>query len=105
MRIGKNKMIFDKGYLPNWTEEIFTITERIARKPPVYRLSDFNGDLIFGTFYEYELQKIIKEDDVYRVERVLRKRTRLGQREVLVKWKGYPNEFNSWINVKDIIKQ
>lgn len=105
VRIGKNKMIFDKGYLPNWTEEIFTITERIARKPPVYRLRDFNGDLIFGTFYEYELQKIIKEDDVYRVERVLRKRTRLGQREVLVKWKGYPNEFNSWINVKDIVKQ
>jgi len=25
-----------------------------------------------GTFYEAELQKVIKEDDVYRVEKVLR---------------------------------
>ena len=105
VRIGKNKIIFDKGYLPNWTEEIFTIADRIARKPPIYRLKDFNDDLIIGTFYEFELQRVAKEDDIYRVEKVIRKRIRNGQREALVKWRGYPSQFNSWINVKDIITQ
>ena len=105
VRIGKSKMIFTKGYLPNWTEEIFTITDRIPRKPPVYRLKDFNGDLIAGTFYEYELQKITKDDDVYRVEKILKKRTRKGRREFLVKWKGYPSQFNSWVSVNDIIRK
>lgn len=104
VRISKYKTIFTKGYLPNWTEEIFTITKRIGRKPPVYQLKDHNDEDIHGTYYEYELQKITKEDDVYRVEKVLRRRTRNGQREMFVKWKGYPAEFNSWVNVKDIVK-
>ena len=105
VRIGKSKMIFTKGYLPNWTEEIFTVTERINRKPPVYRLKDFGGDIISGTFYEYELQKVTKEDDVYRVEKIIKRRTRNGQREAFVKWKGYPSRYNSWLNVNSIIKQ
>lgn len=105
VRISKYKTIFTKGYLPNWTEEIFTVATRINRKPPVYRLKDFHGELITGTFYEHELQKVTKEDDVYRVEKVLRKRTRNGQRELLVKWKGYPSQFNSWITEENIIKQ
>ncbi|KAJ8048841.1 hypothetical protein HOLleu_01315 [Holothuria leucospilota] len=35
---------FQKGYLPQWTEEVFTIAEREPRLHPVYRLKDFGGD-------------------------------------------------------------
>ena len=48
----------------------------MARQVPVYKLEDDAGEILDGTFYEPELQKIIKNDDVYRVEKILRKRKR-----------------------------
>ena len=96
--------MFQKSYLPNLTEEMFTMYKRLARQVPVYKLKDDAGEILDGTFYEAELQKVIKEDDVYRVENVLRKRKRKGAVEYFVKWKGYPDKFNSWVAEKDILK-
>nr|XP_006819160.1 PREDICTED: uncharacterized protein LOC100373972 [Saccoglossus kowalevskii] len=85
-RISKTKHVFKKGYLPNWTEEVFTIVGRHNTQPPVYKISDYNGEMLEGTFYEEELQKIVKYDDVlYIVEKVLRKRKRKGRVEYFVK--------------------
>ena len=102
VRISKVKRTFEKGYLPNWTEEIFTITERIPRQPPVYRLKDYSGELLEGVFYEAELQKVEKVDDVYLIEKVLNQRTRIGKKEYYVKWKGYPDKFNSWVDANHL---
>ena len=102
VRISKVKRMFKKSYLPNYTEEMFTIYKRFARQVPVYKLKDDAGEILEGTFYEPEIQKIIKNDDVYRVEKILRKRKRKGIVEYLVKWKGY--EFNSWVFERDISK-
>jgi len=55
-----------------------------------------NGVKIQGKFYEPELPKIFKKDDVYKVENVLRTRKRRGKTNHFVKWKGYHNSFNSW---------
>ena len=104
VRISKVKRMFEKSYLPNYTEEMFTIYQRFARQVPVYKLKDDAGEILDGTLYEAELQKVIKEDDVYRVENVLRKRKRKGVVEYFVKWKGYPVKFNSWVAEKDILK-
>ena len=71
---------------------------------PAYKLKDDAGKILDGTFYEAELQKVIKEDDVYRVEKILRKRKRKGVVEYLVKWKGYADKFNSWVSERDILK-
>ena len=81
--------MFEKSYLPNFTEEIFTVYKRMARQVPVYKLKDDAGEILDGTFYEPELQKIIKNDDVYRVEKILQKRKRKGLVEFLVRWKAY----------------
>ncbi|CAH3160608.1 unnamed protein product [Porites lobata] len=96
--------MFEKSYLPNFTEEIFTVYKRIARQVPVYKLKDDAGEILDGTFYEPELQEIIKNDDVYRVKKILRKRKRKGIVEHFVKWKGYPDKFNSWIAESNISK-
>ena len=70
VRISKVKRMFEKSYLPNYTEEMFTIYKRFARQVPVYKLKDDAGEILDGTFYEAEIQKVIKEDAVYRVEKV-----------------------------------
>ena len=105
VRISKVKRIFKKSYLPNFTEELFTVHKRFPRQVPVYKLKDDAGEILEGTFYESELQKVIKNDQVYRVEKVLRKRKRNGMVEYLVKWKGYEDpKFNSWVPESDITK-
>ena len=104
VRISKVKRIFEKSYLPNFTEEMFTVYKQIARQVPVYQLKDDAGEILEGTFYESEIQKITKNDDIYRVEKVLRKRKRKGVVEYFVKWKGYPDKFNSWVSEGDISK-
>ena len=104
VRISKAKRLFEKSYLPNFTEEMFTVYKRFARQVPVYKLKDDAGEILDGSFYEPELQKIIKNDDVYRVEKILRKRKRKGVVEYFVKWKGYPDKFNSWVPESNVSK-
>ena len=97
VRISKYKRkTFDKGYTPNWTEEVFTIDKIQMTHPITYKIRDENGEDIKGTFYREELQKT--DQKIYRIEKIIRKR---GDK-ALVKWKGYPEEFNSWIPLKDL---
>ena len=60
-------------------------------------ISDLNGELIAGTFYEKELQKTSQEK--FRIEKVIK---RMGDK-LYVKWRGYNNSFNSWINKQGLV--
>ena len=82
VKISKYKKVFKKGYLPSWTEETFTIAQRLPRTPPVYRLKEANGDLIQGTFYETELQRVIeKSNHLFRIETILKSRGKGRKKE------------------------
>ena len=96
VKISKYKNIFAKGYTPNWSEEVFVIKEVKNTVPWTYVISDLNGEEIIGTFYEKELQKTNQQE--FRIEKVLKRK---GDK-LYVKWKGYDNSFNNWINKKDI---
>ena len=63
-----------------------------------YKITDYNGEEIQGSFYEQELQ--MTSQDTFRIEKVLKKQ---GNKS-LVKWVGYPKSFNSWIYTKTIVK-
>ena len=89
VRISKYKNIFAKGYMPNWSEEIFIIKKIKNTVPWTYVLNDLSGEEIIGTFYENELQKTNQKE--FRKEKVLKKK---GDK-LYVKWKGYDNSFNS----------
>ena len=97
VRITKKKKVFEKGYTTRWTEEIFTIIKVQNTNPVTYKLADLQGEEIKGTFYEPELQKT--EQQIYRIEKVIKKE----KGRSLVKWKGYSDKFNSWVNNKDLI--
>jgi hypothetical protein len=84
VKISKMQRPFEKAYNQGWTEENFTIAEQIARNPPVYKIKDFGNEILDGIFYETELQKVIKKDNVYRVDSILRTRTRNGRKQYLV---------------------
>jgi hypothetical protein len=96
VRISKARIAFKKGYLPSWTDEIFVIVARIPSDPVTYELADLNEQTLKGKFYEEELQRILKEDDVYKIEKILKSRKRNGKKEYFVKWRGYDDSFNSW---------
>ena len=96
VRISKYKNIFAKGYMPNWAEEIFIINKIKNTVPWTYVLNDLNGEEIICTFYEKELQATNQQE--FRVEKIIKRK---GDK-LYVKWKGYSNYFNSWIDKKDI---
>jgi hypothetical protein len=97
VRITVKKGIFEKGFTPRWTEEVFTISKVQYTDPPTYKITDLGGDEITGTFYEKELQ--ITEQEVFRIEKVIRRKANKS----LVKWMGYPDSFNSWVDNSNLM--
>ena len=97
VRISKYKNIFAKGYMPNWSEEIFIIKKIKNTVPWTYVLNDLNGDENIGIFYENELQKTKQIE--FRIEKAIKRK----DDKLYVKWKGYDSSFNSWIDKKDIV--
>jgi hypothetical protein len=80
--------------LPNWTEEIFTVTKCLKTFPPAYTIQDYYGEPIKGSFYGPELQKTNIEE--YWIEKVIKRQGDMS----LVKWSGYKNP--EWILTSEI---
>ena len=98
VRISKHKNVFAKGYTQNWSEEIFVVSKIKNTVPWTYVISDLNGEATAGTFYEKELQKTNQNE--FKIEKVIKRK---GDK-LYVKWKGYDNSFNSWIDKKTLYK-
>jgi hypothetical protein len=98
VRLRQSRRAFQKGYLASWTEELFSVKRVIPMDPPMYAISDLSGEPIKGGFNAQELQKVIKtnDDDIFKVEKIIRTRTKDGKKQFYVKWLGYPDKFNSW---------
>ena len=83
VRISKCKWnVFDKGYTPNWTEEVFIVNKIQYTNPITYTIKDLRDEDIQGSFYEPELLKV--KQDVFRINKVIR---RNKKKQALVKWK------------------
>lgn len=97
VRISKYKSTFQKGYEPQWTTEIFSVSKVQLTQPITYLLKDYKENEIKGAFYELELQKV-KYPNYYLIEKVLRR----SGNKLYVKWLGFDNSHNSWINSKNV---
>ena len=103
VRISKVRHAFARGYLPNWTEEIFTVVSINRKTTPIsYKLKDYNGEVIKGSFYREEIEPVTHDDDTYLVEKVLQTEKRGNVQWCFVKWSGYPSSMNSWVRKSDI---
>ena len=82
--------------MAKYTEEIFTVTRILNQYEPVqYKIADYHGQEIKGSFYAVELQKVEKPD-AYVIETILDQRGAGARKRYLIKWFGYGSEFNSW---------
>lgn len=102
VRVSRIKGLFEKGYLPNWSEALYTVHEVRATDPITYILKDMNGDIVTGGFYTEELQK--SKQEVFRIEKVLERKKIKGIEHGLVKWLGYNKKFNEWKPISEIEK-
>ena len=97
---------FQRAYDQSWSDEIFYVASRYMKESiPQYTLKDFDNDLVTGSFYEAEMQKIVKDegpDTVYKIEKILKRRRYKGVKQVKVSWEGYHAKFNSWINESEL---
>lgn len=98
VRISRYKHIFEKGYTPNFTTEIFKVKTIQNTNPVTYILEDYQGQSIKGGFYEKELLKAHYIND-YLIEKILQKK---GDK-IYVKWLGFSSDHNSWIKKNSIL--
>jgi len=116
VRIESRKDIFQKGYKPNFSQELFTIFTVRPTAPTTYALVDGRGERIRGWFYREELcpvfilprnQKQQQQQQHWEVARVLDRKTvdfteGKPTEMLLVKWKGLDTGFNSWIPAQNV---
>ena len=98
----KPSPVFRKGYKGNWSDEILEISEVKDTYPRItYGLKDLEGVIIFGSYYDDELQSIPSVDmkgQYWDVENIVKTRTQSsGIKEYLVKWKNKDETFNTWV--------
>jgi phosphoenolpyruvate synthase/pyruvate phosphate dikinase len=101
VRMSRNKHIFEKGYIPSWSDEILEV-EGIKQTDPVrYRVKDERGEPFHGTFYEPDLSRayLNPSETTYRIEKIYRTRVREGKKQHNVKFFDDPNRY--WIDESD----
>ena len=97
----KRRQLFDKptGNI-KWSEELFKIYKINKSNVITYQLKDMNDEIIKGIFNEKQLQLTKNTTGEYIIEKILKTKGN----QMYVKWRGYSNNFNSWVNKYDIKK-
>ena len=97
----KRRELFDKptGNM-KWSEELFKIHKINKSNGITYELKDLSYEIIKGIFYEKELQKFKNTTGEYIIEEILKTKGN----KIFVKWRGYSNNFNSWIDKNNVTK-
>ena len=108
VRVSKMKDKFEKGYEQSWTTEIFKIKDIVDHLPVImYKLVDLKDDVISGRFYREELQRVkYDENKIFKIEKVISKYydNKKRKKMALVKWRGWPDKFNSPVPLSELKK-
>ncbi|KAL3112524.1 hypothetical protein niasHT_018730 [Heterodera trifolii] len=103
VRIPEPKHIFEKGYIPNYSDHVYTVDEAWSTNPQHYLLKDYYGTKLKRKFYLPELTKVqIDENTMYRIEKKYKERMRDEKKEILVKFIGFPEKY--WVTHEDFEK-
>ena len=105
VRISYTQEPFDTEYSQKWSGEVLVVASRRRRNTiPIYKLNDWYGEPLKGTFYQQQLQKVnIDDQDIFKVEKILKRRRRGGRNQVYLKFLHWPAKYNMWLDEADII--
>ena len=97
----KRRTLFDKptGNI-KWSEQLYKIYKINKSNVITCQLKDMNNEIIKGKFYTKELQLTKNTTEEYIIEKILE--TNINK--IYVKWRGYDNSFNSWIDKNTVTK-
>lgn len=104
VRITHTKKTFQRSYDQKWTRELFVVADKTLQAGVlIYKLKDFDGEDLSGSFYPLELQRVnTRNAAVWEIEKTIKRRGKGKKREILVKWLGWPEKFNSWIRQSEV---
>ncbi|KAL3103959.1 hypothetical protein niasHT_030117 [Heterodera trifolii] len=103
VRIPEPKHIFEKGYIPNYSDHVYTVDEARSTNPQHYLLKDYYGTKLKRKFYLPEITKVqVDENTMYRIEKKYKERMKDGKKEILVKFIGFPEKY--WVTHEDFEK-
>ena len=105
VRIFAERGNFHRGYMEDFTREHFKISKVMLNLPfPRYKIKEYNGDEIVGTFFENELVKYISlKDKLYDIDIIKERKNKKGEKEYLVHYIGWPKSYDEWKNARHII--
>ena len=97
----KRRELFDKpsGNI-KWSEEVFKIHFIHKSNVITYKIKDMNNEVIQGIFNQNELSKTKNTTGGYIIEKILK----TNKNKIYVKWRGYSNNFNSWVDKNSVTK-
>ena len=102
VRISRKKTTFQKGYEQTFSHEVFTISTINETYPITYKIKDYKGEEIEGSFYKNEIQIVDTSENIWPIDKIVKSRKVRGRTEYLVSFKGYPPECNEWIAQQDL---
>ena len=98
--LSKVRRTFKKGYLPGWTEEIFIVDRVINSYVASYKIKEYDGTPVKVRFTRKSCKRSIWAiRHVFRIEKVLKRK----DGKALVRWKGWPSKYDSWVDAKEIV--
>ena len=99
VRISQEKKLFEKGYTPNWSEDIYIISNLIPTEPPRYILKDLENNIYTYKFYSEELQKVLYEEFPYDAFEVINE----SSQNILIE-KINSNQKSKWVDKSNFLK-
>ena len=97
----KRRELFDKPSANiKWSEELFKIHSIHKSNVITYKIKDTNNEVVHGIFCQNELSKTKNTTGEYIIEKILK----TNKNKIYVKFRGYPNKFNSWIDKNSVAK-
>ena len=106
VRLAKFRATFERAYSEKWTDEIFIVTKRESLQGIAqYTIKSWDNDPVIGKFYTEELERIeVNEGGSYEIEKLIQKKNMEKKPGYIVKWDGWPNQFNSWVSLSEVQK-
>lgn len=104
VRISKPKKMFEKSYLPQWSEEYYSVARRRATKPVTYQLKTVNGEFLPRSFYEEEMQLITQpqKEGLFPIDILESRKNKHTPYEHFVHYRNFPPAYDRWLDAKTV---